>query len=382
MAGAATMHKPAGAPAAAGTGSGTGSSAAKVPFVSSSYEHVEINQSSPLTWTPGATAQTFVVTINAGGFLRGLFLDLTSTGGVLGATAHIVADAPWSVIQSIELESVQGKPLIYPISGYELYLASKFCRPWDGDPSKDPVFGATINPRFRIRFFNELRATLAALPNTDSRAKFRMRITMAPLVGGLVTVSTGVTAPTLTLTILKEDYAQPDPVDILGRPTTTTPPGVAWQRFLSVQQINSVAATKWYTLDRVGNFQRTLILEVRNATGARTDLTGTPIQWQVDNSFLVNETRDKRDYEMYRFFADQWGAAGATTGGEARPTGIYVYPRWHKPGDRDGMTWLPTSTATLEQFSLTGAPAGGTVTMLVEDLAPTGVGDQGHQFGL
>jgi len=375
MAAPATATKTAGAPDTA-----KAAPAATVPFVSSSYEHTEINQDSPITWTPGTTAKTFVLTVNAGGFLRGLYLTLKGATGVLGTTASLVADAPWSVIQSIEFESVQGKPLLYPLSGYEMFLASKYCRPWDGDPATDPDYSDTINPAWRIRYYPELRATLGCLPNTDSRAKFRMRVTVAPLVGGLVTVTTGVTAPNLTLTVLKDDYAQPDPTDILGRPTTQTPPGVAWQRFLSVQQVNSVAAVKWYQLDRVGNYIRSIILEVRDDTGARVDLTGTPVQWQVDNAFLVNETREKRDYEMWRFFSDQWGASAA--GAETRPTGIYVYSRWHKPGDRDGMTWLATSTATLLQFSLSGAPAGGVVNMLVEDLAPTGVGDQGHQFGL
>lgn len=352
---------------------------AQVPFVSASYEHTELNQNSPITLgKPGTVAKSFVITVNAGGFLRGLNLAVTGTNGVLGAGV-LAADMPWCLIQSIELESVQGKPLLYPISGYEQYLVSKFCRPWDGDPSTDPKFSNSINPFFRMRFFNELRATLGVLPNTDSRAKFRMRITLAPKTAYYTTAPT--TLPTIQIVLLKTDYAQPDPKDILGRATAQTPPGVAWQRFISVQQINSVTGVKWYQLDRVGNFIRNIILEVRNTAGARVDLTGTPIQWQLDNAFLVNETRTKRDYEMWRFYSDLWSANGKTNP-ETRPTGIYVYPRWHKPGDRDGMTWLATSTASLLQFSLSGAPAGGTVTALVEDLAPTGVGDQSQQFGL
>lgn len=374
----ATAAKPA---AAAATGS---AAAAKIPFVSASWEHTEINQDSPIVVTPGTTARTFVITVNAGGFLRGLWLTVTATGGELGATgAALVADAPWSLVQSIEMETVQGKPLIYPISGWQMYMASLFCRPWDGDPGQYAAYARSIDPAFQIRFYNEVRATLACLPNTDARAKFRVRLTIAPLVGGLVTKATGVTAPTITIAIQKDDYGQPDPVDILGRQTAQTPPGLAWQRFLSTQTITSTSGQKWYQLDRVGNFLRNILLEVRNPSGVRTTLTGTPIIWQLDNQFLVTETRAKRKYEMARFYGDEWGDSGGhTVLAKSLPAGMYVYSRWHKPGDRTGMTWLATSTASLLQFSIQGAPAGGTITALVEDLAPTGVGTSGHQFGL
>lgn len=359
-------------------------SPAKVPFVSSSWEHTESNQDSPLVWTPGTTSKTFVVTINAGGFLRGLWLTLTSSGGTpADGTLIATGDAPWSAIQSIELETVQGKPLIYPLTGWQMYAKALFCEPWAGDPSQYPGFKKTIaNFAFQLRFFNEIRATLGVLPNTDARAKFRCRITVAPKTQ--IWSATPTTIPEFTLALQKTDYGQPDPVDILGRPTAQQPPGLAWQRFVSVQLITASTSAKWYQIDRVGNFIRNVLVEVRSSAGKRVALTSSnPIIWQLDNQFLVNETPAKRQYEMSRFYNDQWSDGGGhTVLGKTLPLGMYVYSRWHKPGDRDGMTWLPTSTASLCQWNIAGGPSGGTLTFMVEDLAPTGVGDQSHQFGL
>ena len=347
--------------------------AASVAFLAGSWSYSEWMAQDSLTI---GNSTEYVHQITPGGFLRGITFSVTSTGGTLGTTATIAAEAPWSIIQSMTLESIDGTPILYPMLGYSYYLVARFCRPWDGDPALDAsaAYSATINPAFRLRFFVEGRITIGVLPNTDARAQYRLRYTVAPLLQGgttpygLVSVTTGVTAPTTVINLYLETYAQPPAIDYAGNPIVQIPDGLTLQRFVS-HQAGDNTNTGTFTIkeNRVGNLIRTLLLVQRNSAGVRTDLTADPIRWRLDNTQLLSEYRDRRDYESDRFGAQQ---NSRQTG--VRPTGVYPYFRYHNPGQMDGDYWLPTTEASYHQFELNGGQSAGTLESITEDLAPAG----------
>jgi hypothetical protein len=358
-------------------GSGSGgaeATAASVPFLAGSWAYSEWMAQDTLTM---ANSTEYVHQITPGGFLRGITFSVTSSGGVLGGTATLAAEAPWSIIQSMTLESIDGTPILYPMLGYSYYLVARFTRPWDGDPANDAsaAYSATVNPAFRLRFFVEGRITIGVLPNTDARAQYRLRYTVAALVQpantsyGLVSVSTGVTGPVLVVNLYLETYAQPPQVSYSGAPIVQIPDGLALQRFVS-HQAGDNTNTGTFTIkeNRVGNLIRTLILVQRNSAGVRTDLTTDPIRWRLDNTQLLSEYRDRRDYEMDRFGSQQ----NARLYNSTRPTGVYTYFRYHNPGQMDGDYWLPTTEASYLQFELNGGASAGTMESITEDLAPAG----------
>lgn len=371
-------------PVAAPPSSPQGQQAA-VPFMAGSWEYSEWMAQDSLTL--GANAQEFVHNITPGGFLRGITFDITSASGVLGTVVSLAGDAPFSIISSMTLESIDGTPILYPMYGYDYYLISRFTRPWDGDPALDTASGTftgvggysnSINPAFRLRFFVESRMTIGCLPNTDARAQYRIRYTMAPLVvsagsnTGLVSASSGVTAPVVTINLYLETYAQPPQTDYAGNPIAQQPDGLALQRFCSHQSGDALnTGTATIKENRVGNLIRTQLLICRNSSGVRTDLTTDPIRWRIDNTQILSEYRSRRDYEMARFGHQGSGFLG-TPAAETRPTGVYVYFRWHNPGAMDGMYWLATTEATYEQFELNGGASSGTLECITEDLAPAG----------
>src|ERR1700733_6290615 len=121
------------APAPAGQGGGQ-AAAASVPFLAGSWEYSEWMAQDSLTM---GNSTEYVHQITPGGFLRGITFSLTSASGVLGTTAALVGDSPWSVIQSMTLESIDGTPILYPMLGYSYYLVARLCRPWGGDPAHD-----------------------------------------------------------------------------------------------------------------------------------------------------------------------------------------------------------------------------------------------------
>ena len=351
------------APPAASPGGG----APPVPFLAGSWEYSE-----PMavdTQTLDSNSHDFLHNITPGGYLRGVLFSITSANGVLGTTATLLGDTPFSIISSMTLESIDGTPILYPQNGYNYWLVSRYCRQWDGDPVNDPTYSNTINPAFRLRFFVESRMTCGVLPNTDARAQYRLRYTLAALTSGLVSSSTGVTAPAVTVNIALETYAQPPATDYAGNAIAQVPDGITLQRFVSHQSGDPLNTGNSTTKEnRVGNLIRTIILQVRNSSGVRTDLTADPMRWRIDNTQLISEQRDHRDYEIDRFSKQ----GNASTYNSNRPTGVYVYFRYHNPGPMDGNYWLATTEATYLQFELNGGPSSGTLDCITEDLAPAG----------
>lgn len=342
-----------------------------VPFIAGSYEYSE-----PITTivaTPGASQQDFVQSITPGGFLRGVSVMASSTGGVLGAGV-LSTDAPWIGVANIALESIDGTPLLYPMPGLEAYFESKFARPWDGDPQQDPQFSNTVNPVFNLRFFIESRMTIGCLPNTDARAQYRFRLSVAPSAVLFTTAPT--TPPTISFLINLETYAQPPAADYAGNPIAQLPDGLLIQRFVSREIFNTNGGNQILKSNRVGNLVRSEILIIRNnaAPSVRVDLTADPIRWRLDNTQLLNENRQRRYYELARIY--NFGIYGQGVGGAGaglpRPTGVLVYPRFHNVGDMTEMYWMPTTEASYLAWELNGTPAGGTVEIITEDLAPAG----------
>lgn len=352
----------------------------QVPFLAGSWEYSEWMAQDSLTL---ANSTEFVHQITPGGFLRGITFSCTSASGVLGTTATLAGDSPWSILQSMTLESIDGTPILYPMLGYSYYLVARFCRPWDGDPANDGAVGSggiggfsnTINPAFRLRFFVEGRITIGVLPNTDARAQYRLRYTVAPLVQpantpyGLVNSTTGVTAPVVTINLYLETYAQPPQVDYAGNPIVQIPDGLTLQRFLS-HQAGDATNTGTFTIkeNRVGNLIRTILLVTRTSAGVRSDLTADPIRWRLDNTQLLSEYRDRRDFESDRFGSQQ----NARLYNSTRPTGVLPYFRYHNPGQMDGNYWLATTEASYLQYELNGGFTSGTLESITEDLAPAG----------
>lgn len=337
-----------------------------VPFLAGSWEYSEAIKTD--SYTPGSSQQNFnAVEVTPGGFLRGVYINVAASGGSGGSPA-LNGDYPWAILQNLTLESIDGTPILYPMSGYYYYLISKYCRPWDGDPAKDPynVAGTATNPQFRFRFYAESRLSLGVLPNTDARAQYRVRY-VGDTAANIWSSQPG-TLPTVTITTAVDQWAQPDMATLEGVPIAPNPEGLALQRFCSVQSgISLSSGATTVRSDRVGNLIRTLFLVVRSSGGARTDLGGDPIRFRLDNASIVVETRDKRDYEMDRFYDSDGGSGTMTT----RPTGVYAWPRFIRPGAREGQMWLETQEAAYLRWELTGGAGGsaGTVDIITEDIA-------------
>jgi hypothetical protein len=317
---------------------------------------------STTTFAMGASSQEFVNNVTPGGFLRGITMQITSASGVLGPGV-LANDGPFGILQSCSLEDISGGPILYPMGGYQYALAQKYLRSWDGDVTKRVGFSNTINPAFTLRFFAEVKDTLAVLANTDARAQYRFRYTIAAAnqAGPFgLTTTAATTNPTLTIKLYIESWAQPDLNDLLGNPIQQIPDGLACSRFLMHEQPVITAANNVVRETLTGNELRGLIFVVRNgdANKTRVDLTDAnagAIDFRLDARRLWKMTPSQLIEEMTAFY--QFLAAGVWT----RETGVFVVPRFSGPataGDNlagQGEYWLQTVEQTLLQLEFGGA---------------------------
>lgn len=356
----------------------------QIPFVVGSNLYREAPFSTTV-FAMGASSQEFVNNVTPGGFLRGITMQVTATGGTIGA-GTLANDVPYSILQSCSLEDISGGPILYPMGGYQYALCQKYLRPWDGAPEKRTVFSATINPAFTLRFFAEVKDTLAVLANTDARAQYRFRYTVAAAnqAGpyGLTTAA-ATTNPTLTIKLYIESWAQPDLNDLLGNAIQQIPDGLACSRFLMHEQPVITSANNVVRETLTGNEIRGFIFVVRNgdANHTRIDLTDAnagAIDFRLDARRIWKMTPSQLIEEMAAFY--QMVALG-TTGGWTREIGVFVVPRYGGPpnaGDNfagQGEYWLQTVEQTLLQLEFAGADvttSPGTFEIIYDALAIAG----------
>lgn len=335
-----------------------------VPFFYGSNWYVE--KFATDTYQLTTSSQEFVHNVNPGGFLRGVRVEVTSTGGV-GGTA--LPDNPWNVFSSLSLENIDGAPIMYPMTGYAYYLSQFYFRPWLGVPGNRFDYSAGANPAFNLFLQPELRHAAGVLANTDARALYRVRATVNTYAQ---TITGGTTAPTLTINYYLETWAQPDAKDLRGNPIDPLPPGLnlATLRRHQIVTLNPASSANTIQLSNTGNEMRGVLMVVRDSNNARQDYLTDPIRWRLDNRQLGSYSQR----EVHNQASDFYEPLG--NGTFQRPTGVYVWSRFYDPGRMVGQGWLPTTNATFMIFeTTTSSSAGnnsGTIEIITDEVVPVG----------
>lgn len=252
----------------------------------------------------------------AGGYIRFYPLYVTATGGT-GTVAVASQDAPYNVIQNVFLRDPFGQPIIQA-DGYSLFLIDLY-----GGQSGMLGFGnntATLptfqnvqtngNFTFRTHLPLELDSSgYCSLPAMNAASQPSIWVQLNPSSVVYSTPPTGV--PTLQLQLDEEfwaapvdnpQFAPPDVGSSAQWSVTKAPTGIASAQFQRV------------VLPRVGTYTNTLILVLRDSTGARIDAyPSTDLSLWVDGVPHLYETFGERQDKMFTAF------------GVTRPTGVVVY---------------------------------------------------------
>lgn len=353
----------------------------EIPFVVGSNLYYEPPFSTTV-YQLQANSQETVVNVTPGGFIRGVTMQVTSVNGVIGSGV-LQQDAPYSIIQSASLEDISGGPILYPMGGFAHAMCQKWLRPWVGDPSKRAVFSNTINPAFTLQFFTEVKDTLGVLANTDARAQYRFRFTLA--AGNTAAGPTGLTnvapttQPTVTVKLYINTWAQPDLQDLLGNTIEQLPDGLVASRFLMHEIPVITNADNVIRETLTGNEYRGIIFVLRNgnALNTRYDMTDAlagPVDYRQDSRRLWRQNPSQWVEGMNSFYT------GLSNGTWTKELGVYVVPRFAGPADTgandsQGEYWQQTIEQTLLQAEFLGgdlATSPGQVEIIYDALAIAG----------
>lgn len=325
------------------------------------------------------------------GFFRHIIVMVEATGGTASGTSAVAKeDAPWSILDSIQLTDVNGAPIISLMSGYDLFLANLFgayvsrC-----DPRADPMYQAVTtggNFSFMLRIPVEISArdALGALPNQNAASTYKLNFTLRE-EAAIFGTNPGGTQPSVRIRCFLEAWTQPDPFDLMNTPQAVVPPAVGTTQFWTKQGGNVVSSgANRNRFSRVGNFWRNVILVFRDSSGSRAGFEASipdPIQIEWDGRILTNDAKRV----LRSVMAEQCAAIGlpatssdspALTAGEAAiPNGVLSYTFADDFDGRQGFElrdlWLPTTQASrIEWVGVAGAA--GTVDYLINDVATAG----------
>jgi hypothetical protein len=342
--------------------------------------------------------------INAGQYLRGIRLVVRAQASASVTTANgAINDWPWNVLTQTDFVNVDGSEILYVMGGYAHYLAQKYGRPWLGDPQSYPdAFAATTAiPQFTLFLQPEIRWTAGVLANTDTRSQYRFDYsldTITNITGANgSSYNTASQAPVVTVQPYMDAWAQPDAEDLQGTPNQPVPPGLnlQYKRRHQIFTMNANASDNILQSALTGNAIRNQIFVTRNGGSIRSEGFTDPILWQLDNRSMgkisVNNNGSGAGTasssgasngdmvqnwmsEMYaEYFSNHISGSTTSTNGFTREQGVYVFPRFIKPGQMYGQGWLYTANSTKETFEVTtGALTTGTAELITDEVYPVG----------
>jgi hypothetical protein len=308
-----------------------------------------------------------------GGYLRTLRFSIQATGGNLTA-ATAAADAPYNIIQNLFLRDPFGQPIIQA-SGYSLNLINLYSGQvgtlgYGSAVSSLPSWSAvnTTSGVFTLALQIPLEldsSGYCSLPSMNASSQPQVQVQTNPS-SVVYSASTGTTAPTLTLALDEPFWMAP--VDNPSAAPADVGSSAQWSESRAAAGIAS-AQFQRVQLPRVGTYIHTLILVLRDSTGARIDAwPSADLSLWFDGVPVLMESLATRQDQMYMQF------------GVTRPTGVIVYTfrnsiqSFVSSGDTYDLL-APTTPATLLEVSgtfgtIASAPA--TITAIVGELFPLG----------
>lgn len=317
--------------------------------------------------------------IPAVGYLRRLQLrfDMTFTAGTA-----FPADGPFSLINTVELRTSSGNPLIVPMTGYQMYLINKYGHPQVQSPYSDPKYiaysttsGTAASFYLDVPFELDPETGLGSIPALASNRSYQLGITYRSY-----STVTGATAGSVTVTAVAHYWSEPPATSASGLNQETQPQGLGTisQWLLETPSVNSGAST--LKLNNTGNLMRNIIFVARNAAGARTDGDWPSlVEFILDNETLFYLPKD----DWKRAMRQQFGLAAASADvANGLDNGVYVLPFDALVGSLSGdpansrSQYLPTLDSS--QLQIKGSSFGGTIStveILTNNITPSSSSD-------
>ncbi len=308
------------------------------------------------------------------GYVSRLRLRVAATTGAGSANVAKTADAPWSAVSLVTLRDAFGTPLIVGPGWEMLYAVPKYSSQFGllqtADPTNLPTFSAIktgTSSSGNFTFATCLPLEFAKAYGLVSMANASLLPTLSFQLAAASAVYS--TAPDGTVPVMELDLD----ADFYWLPegTAIEPPGLGTTCQWVMQNCNPTipsASTTTVSLPRLGGFMHTIILVLRDSTGARIDAYGTRFRVYVDGVPLIDSRFDTFTDDM----AIQYGFTPnytVTNAANTRDTGVISISRRTSMSQINlglldtGESFLSTNPGTLIQVecspwgTISNAPA-------------------------
>lgn len=333
--------------------------------------------------TTTSTVDLPTLSVPATGFLTGMYVLVQGTTAANAANVTYAADGPFNVIDTLEFDDVNNKPIIGPFTGWDVYVLNKYGGyAFQDDPKSSPVYSAVTGAggtggsfAFILRLPIELvpRDALGALPNKASNSTFKLKLRLSATASVYGTPPTS--APSVRVRVQPVSWWDPDATDLRGRPLAQQPPAVTTTQYWSKTDYTVNAGSVNPMLQRVGFQIRNLLFVMRDNAGSRTQGEADfldPFTLQYEANVMISRIKavwQHRIAQAYGYTGASFDAAGA------KDNGVYVEPFCqdfvHKPGWESRRGYLPTSsTGRLQVKGTVGGSGAHTFTVITNDVAP------------
>lgn len=315
------------------------------------------------------------------GYVSRFRMRVAATGGSGTTTVAAQADAPFSSVALVTLRDAFGTPLIVG-PGYEmLYLVPKYSSQFglfaQSDLKNFVVYsavasGASASGNFTFATCLPLEFAKAYGVISMANASLLPTLQMQLASSGSVYSTAPGTLPTMEFDVDADFYWLPEGAAV-------EPPGLGttcqWVYQNANPSIPSASSTI-VTLPRLGGFLHTIILELRDSTGARIDAWGTRFRIYVDGVPLLDTRFDTFEDDM------QMQYATVPTSTWTRDTGVISISRRTSLNQINlglldtGEVFLSTNPGTLIQVecspwgTIANAPA--TLSAIIGQVVPAG----------
>jgi len=334
--------------------------------------------------------------VAAPGYTRGYRVKIIASGGTGTATLATINDTPGSMVSLVQLKDSFGTPLIVG-PGYEtLQLLQLYGGQFGLDTTSNVINLPTSSPTSTatgsagngtLSTYLPLEFAKAYGVISSANASLLPTLQFNVAASGSFFVSAPSLLPTMQFIVDQDFYWLPEGVSV-------EPPGIGTTMQWIYQPANPTigsAATTQVQLPRLGGYLSTIIADLRDSNGFRTDAFpsgGNRIRLLVDGVPLI----DSDITTIYDDLAIQFGiGAGfnnnATTNLNLRPSGTIAISRKQSLNQQSqglldtGESYLSTNPGTQIEFaaapwgSVTTAPA--TLNALCGQVVPSGALIQG-----
>lgn len=359
------------------------------PFITGSREIESHTYDKTVTMTAGGGQPFDTYDFVTDGYVSGCYINVVATvPSDNSAAVAYTEDGPWNALLNVQFSDVSNRPIIGPMSGWEL----KECIKYGGytqsaDPADSQTFSAVTgtgatggNFSFTLHLPIEFvhRNAMGSLTNLSNAAVFRLDFT---LNGGTSIYSTSPTAlPTVRIRLQQHGWMESAGRDPFGNPAAPTPPAVDTVQYWERQTYTLSAAAQNFRFTPFEGHVRNVIFVLRGGTAATARADGQtnwpdPLRLHYDATIPIDRLKNT----WQRYVEELWGYTAALGSNPVNGKENGVFPLAfnrdfaNKPGAEQGYGYLYVSAGTAIRFDGTiGGSGTQTLTVLWNYVNPAG----------